>query len=390
VIVVRAGDRVPTDGRLLTATSLGVQESSLTGEAQSVTKAAADAIDADAPLAEHTTAVFMNSSVTRGRGEVVVTATGMATETGRIADQLLNVEPAPTPLQRQIDDLSRTLATIAGLVVVLVVVFGIQRGQEFNALLVTAASLAVAAIPEGLPTVVAFTLAIGAVRLTKGGAIVKRLASVETLGSTSQICTDKTGTLTLNQMTAREIVIAPRRFTVSGQGYSTDGRVRTTDGSPLPSTLYDALIAMALCTDAVLHDGNVVGDPTEGALVVLAEKGGIDVAALRKDRPRVLEIPFDSDYKFMATFHRWTDHEGRDVLRCYVKGAADVLAGRAGSYVDDNEIHPWDEVARSRNDRAIETLAEQGMRVIAVGSQDFSADVPSSPTTLKTCSIDSS
>jgi P-type Ca2+ transporter type 2C len=197
---------------------------------------------------------------------------------------------------------------------------------------------------------------------------------VETLGSTSQVCTDKTGTLTLNEMTAREMLLAGRRFTISGHGYATDGRIRTTDGSPLPGTLDSALIAMALCTDAVLRDGEVVGDPTEGALVVLAEKGGIDVASLRQERPRLLEVPFDSDYKFMATFHRWTDGHGRKVVRCFIKGAPDVLAGRADRYLGGEEILPFDDAARARYDQANAALAAQGMRVMAVGAQDFPAD----------------
>ena len=312
VVALQPGDRVPADGRLLTAPGLEVQESSLTGEAQPVGKSATEPVAPDAPLGDRTSVVFMNTTVTRGRAEFVVTATGMDTEIGRIAGMLHEAEPEPTPLQRQIDALSRTLALIAGGVIVVVFVLGLLRGQDFAALFVSAVSLAVAAIPEGLPAVVAFTLAMGTTRLARRGAIVKRLASVETLGSTSQVCTDKTGTLTLNQMTAQELRMAgPRRFTVSGEGYSTEGRIRTTDGSSLPDTLEDTLVAMALCTDSELRDGEVVGDPTEGALLVLAEKGGIDTAALRRDKPRVAEVPFDSDYKFMATFHRWADRSGR-------------------------------------------------------------------------------
>ncbi|MFD0212846.1 cation-translocating P-type ATPase [Streptomyces hirsutus] len=310
----------------------------------------------------------------RGRGEVTVTATGMSTETGRIADMLHSAKPGPTPLQRQIDTLSRTLALIAGLVIALVFVLGLVRGQDFGDLFISAVSLAVAAIPEGLPAVVAFTLAMGTGRMAKKGAIVKKLASVETLGSTTQICTDKTGTLTLNQMTAREMLLAGRRLTLSGEGYSSEGRIRTTDGQPLPQTLDHALTAMGLCTDAVIRDGEVVGDPTEGALVVLAEKGGIDVTGLRQERPRRLEVPFDSDYKFMATFHDWTDDSGRAVVRCFVKGAPDVLAGRADRLVGEEGILPFDDAARRRFDEGNASLAEQGMRVMALGMEDFPAD----------------
>ncbi|GIF00911.1 cation-translocating P-type ATPase [Paractinoplanes rishiriensis] len=373
VVVVEAGDRVPTDGRLLSATSLEVQESMLTGEAQPSAKSASAEVDEEAALGDRANTVYMNTAVTRGHGEILVTATGMQTETGRIAGMLHAAKPGPTPLQRQINTLSRTLAIIAGGVIVVVVVLGLIREQEFDDLFVSAVSLAVAAIPEGLPAVVAFTLAMGTGRLARRGAIVKRLASVETLGSTSQICTDKTGTLTLNQMTAREMLLAGRRFTISGEGYSTDGRIRTTDGSPLPGTLDRALLPMALCSDAVLRDGDIVGDPTEGALIVLAEKGGVDVAALREQRPRLLDIPFDSDYKFMATFHDWTDEQGRKIVRCFVKGAPDVLAARADRYLGESAIKPFDRTARDSYDAANADLARQGMRVMAVGVEDFPA-----------------
>ncbi|MDY7084566.1 MAG: cation-translocating P-type ATPase [Actinomycetota bacterium] len=371
VVVLDAGDRVPADGRLLTSASLEVQESMLTGEAQPVAKSSGAAVDEDASLGDRLTVVHMNTEVTRGRGEMVVTATGMRTETGRIADLLHRAQPGPTPLQRQIDKLSRTLAVIAGAVIAVVFVLGLIRGQEFDALFVSAVSLAVAAIPEGLPAVVAFTLAMGTGRLARRGAIVKRLASVETLGSTSQICTDKTGTLTLNQMTARELVLAGRRFTVSGEGYATDGRIRTTDGSKLPATLDQALHGMALCSEAVIRDGEVVGDPTEGALVVLAEKGGVDVTALREQSPRLLEIPFDSDYKFMATFHAWTGDDGQEIVRCFVKGAPDVLAARARRYLGGDDVTPFDDAARERYEQANASLAAQGMRVMAIGIEDF-------------------
>ena len=374
VVVLAAGDRVPADGRLFASSSLEVQESVLTGEAMAVAKSADATVGAEVPLADRVTAVYMNTAVTRGRGEAMVTDTGMAGETGRIADLLHQAQPGPTPLQRQIDALSRTLAWVSGVVIVAVFVLGLVRGQDFGDLFVSAVSLAVAAIPEGLPAVVAFTLAMGTGRMAKRGAIVKRLASVETLGSTSQICTDKTGTLTLNQMTARELLLAGRRFTVSGQGYSFDGRIRTTDGSPVPATMDDAVTAMALCSDAVLRDGKVVGDPTEGALVVLAEKAGIDVARLRQERPRQLEIPFDSAYKFMATFHGWTDDTGREVIRCFVKGAPDVLADRADRYLGGDTMLPFGQEARQRYEQANSALAGQGMRVLALGTEDFPAE----------------
>src|SRR5918994_5951965 len=175
-------------------------------------------------------------------------------------------------------------------------------------------------------------------------------------------------------MTARELLLAGRGFTVSGEGYRPEGRIRTTDGSPVPATVDQALLAMALCTDAVLRDGELVGDPTEGALVVLAEKGGIDVRRLREERPRVLEIPFDSEYKFMATFHRWTGERGREVVRCFIKGAPDVLAARADRYLGGEKVVPFDDAARQRYADANAALAKQGIRVMAVGAEDLAAD----------------
>ncbi|MEV0623867.1 HAD-IC family P-type ATPase [Nonomuraea sp. NPDC050404] len=379
VVEVEAGDRVPADGRLLSAASLEVQESELTGEAQPAAKSAAAQVEEEAPLADRANALFMNTSVTRGRGEMLVIATGMATETGRIADLLAAAKPASTPLQRQINVLSRTLALISAVVVAVVIVLGLLRGQEVSVLFVTAASLAVAAIPEGLPAVVAFTLAMGTDRLARRGAIVKRLSSVETLGSTSQICTDKTGTLTLNQMTARELMLAQRRFTITGYGYVATGRILSTDGRPPPEALDQALTAMALCTDAVLRDEKLLGDPTEGALIVLAEKGGIDVEALREQRPRLAEIPFDADHKFMATFHHWTGHHSTDnadkpIVRCFIKGAPDVLVTRATHYLSPDGVTEITPEARRSYEETNSGLAEQGRRVLAIARQDFPAD----------------
>ncbi|MFI6532543.1 cation-translocating P-type ATPase [Nonomuraea sp. NPDC050547] len=370
VVDLEAGDRVPADGRLVSSASLEVQESALTGEAEPSAKSAGAVVARDAPLAERSTAVFMNTTVTRGHARMIVTATGASTEIGQIAGLLQQTKQAPTPLQRQIDTLGKTLALIALAVIAVVFVLGLLRGQPVGDLFTTAVSLAVATVPEGLPAVVAFTLAMGTARLARRGAIVKRLASVETLGSTSQICTDKTGTLTLNQMTAREVYLADRRFTVSGHGYAVEGRIRSTDDDPPDSqTLHVALVAMALCTDAVVRAADdVVGDPTELAMVVLAEKGGVDVAALRRRHPRIAEVPFDSDDKFMATFH---EEDGR--VRCFVKGAPDVLAARADRYLTADGRRPFDAAAREDYAAANGELAEQGLRVLAVGVKDFPA-----------------
>jgi Ca2+-transporting ATPase len=266
------------------------------------------------------------------------------------------------------------LAKLAGVIVALVFIIGLISGDSLSDLFLTAVALAVAAIPEGLPAVTAVTLAIGVTRMAKYNAIVKRLASVETLGCTSVICSDKTGTLTLNQMTARELVYMETSHSVSGEGYSPDGRIIPEKGDD-PLVLISALLPMALCNDAVVNNNNgeweLVGDPTEGALTVLAMKGGIDPADLRASRPRVAEIPFDSAHKYMATFHQMVTDEGRDVVRLYVKGAPDVLLNYASRVIDrtgaaaDISVHYTGLL--SHNSR----LASQGLRVLAVAQRDF-------------------
>jgi len=373
VVLVEAGDRIPADGRLLTATNLEIEEAALTGESLAVAKTL-DVAAADAALGDRKCMAFMNTTVTRGRGEYVVTATGMNTEMGKIAGLLASTESDKSPLQKQLDTLAHSLAKLAGVIVALVFIIGLISGDSLSDLFLTAVALAVAAIPEGLPAVTAVTLAIGVTRMAKYNAIVKRLASVETLGCTSVICSDKTGTLTLNQMTARELVYMETSHSVSGEGYSPDGRIIPEKGDD-PLVLISALLPMALCNDAVVNNNNgeweLVGDPTEGALTVLAMKGGIDPADLRASRPRVAEIPFDSAHKYMATFHQMVTDEGRDVVRLYVKGAPDVLLNYASHVIDRTgaaaDISAHYTALLSHNSR----LASQGLRVLAVAQRDF-------------------
>ena len=373
VVLVEAGDRIPADGRLLTATNLEIEEAALTGESLAVAKTL-DVAAADAALGDRKCMAFMNTTVTRGRGEYVVTATGMNTEMGKIAGLLASTESDKSPLQKQLDTLAHSLAKLAGVIVALVFIIGLISGDSLSDLFLTAVALAVAAIPEGLPAVTAVTLAIGVTRMAKYNAIVKRLASVETLGCTSVICSDKTGTLTLNQMTARELVYMETSHSVSGEGYSPDGRIIPEKGDD-PLVLISALLPMALCNDAVVNNNNgeweLVGDPTEGALTVLAIKGGIDPADLRASRPRVAEIPFDSAHKYMATFHQMVTDEGRDVVRLYVKGAPDVLLNYASRVIDRTgaaaDISAHYTGLLSHNSR----LASQGLRVLAVAQRDF-------------------
>jgi Ca2+-transporting ATPase len=335
LVLVEAGDRVPADGRVTTASHVEVDEASLTGESVPV------AVDTDGT-------VRMNTVVTRGRAEFVVTATGMHTEMGRIARLLERTPTERTPLQRQLDGLGHSLAKLAAGIVAVVVAIELLRGEPVTSVMLTAVAVAVAAIPEGLPAVTAITLALGVSSMAKRHAIVKRLASVETLGCTTVICTDKTGTLTLNQMTAVAFVA--------------------------PHDPEAALAAMVLCNDAEVRQDasgrHVVGDPTEGALVSLAMQHGIDVAGVRDRHPRLAELPFDSANKFMATAHRFgndNDNDngndnGNDNVRLMVKGAPDVLLAHDDSTGVD--------ALRAEAVR----IGDGGHRVIAIAHRDIARD----------------
>ena len=290
VVLVEAGNRVPADARVYVAATLEIEEAALTGESLPVGKSVEPVLGDEVPLGDRTCMAYMNTSVTRGRGELIVTATGMATEIGHIADMLASTETSKTPLQKQLDGLSKIIATIAAIALVLVVLLGLARGESFDTLFITGVALAVAAIPTGLPAVVTALLSMGTREIARRNAIVKRLPAVETLGSTSAICSDKTGTLTLNKMTAREIVIpGQNRFTVSGEGYSTAGEISHVGGQHFDLDPY--LLPTVLCADALLDGENLIGDPTEGALIVLGAKGGLDITETRAALPRVARGP---------------------------------------------------------------------------------------------------
>jgi Ca2+-transporting ATPase len=371
IVAIEAGDRIPADGRLISAATLEVDESALTGESAPVPKEIEPVAAADTPLGDRVDMVYMNNSATRGSGEFVVTATGMNTEVGHISGMLQTTADEKTPLTKQLDTLTNQIIVIAGLALVASIALGyFIYEQPFDILFVSAVAFAVAAVPTGLPAVVTTLLSIGTKSLADAGAIVKRLRSVETLGSTSAINSDKTGTLTLNQMTAVEMTVPGRRFTVNGEGYSTVGQITTVDGSPT-GDLTAYLLPMALCADAEVRDGALVGDPTEGALVVLAAKGGIDPKETREALPRVATLPFDAAYKLMATFHRLTDESGREVIRAFVKGAPDQLLARAtNALAADGQLVPVAGMT-DRFNAENERLAKNGLRVMAVARRDF-------------------
>jgi Ca2+-transporting ATPase len=369
IVMFEAGDKVPADGRLIVAATLEIEEAALTGESTPVLKSTDPVADENAPLGDRLDMAYMNSTVTRGRGEMVVTGTGMNTEVGHISGMLSQVQEEKTPLTRQLDQLTVLITIMAAAALVLVIVFGLIHGEDFDDLFLIGISLAISAIPTGLPAVVTTMLSLGTQALAAKGAIVKRIRSVETLGSTSAICSDKTGTLTLNQMTARQLVIAGHRYSIEGEGYSTVGAIKRVTGDT-DTPLMPFLMPMALANDASVREGEIVGDPTEAALVVLAAKGGLNVEETRRAYPRVAEVPFDSEYKFMATFHAMEDGD-RQVVRCLVKGAPDVLLARSSRARNPEgravPIDPSRDRVLAENDR----LASEGLRVLALASRDF-------------------
>jgi len=372
VVNVEAGDVVPADGRIIRAATLEIDESALTGESIPASKGVDPVEKADTPLGDRVDMAYMNTNVTRGAGSIVVTATGMATEVGHISGLLQSEKTEATPLTRQLNKLTNQILVIAGVALLASMALGLARGETFQTLFVTAIAFAVSAIPTGLPAVVTTILSMGTQTLAKAGAIMKRLRSVETLGSTSAINSDKTGTLTLNQMTAVEMSIPGRRYAITGSGYHTDGQINRTGGqADVP--LDPFLLPMALCADAVAKDGELIGDPTEGALVVLAAKGGIDPVLTRQEYPRVAELPFDAAYKLMATFHAMKDDAGKDVIRCFVKGAPDQLLARAALILtpDLAGTAPVDDAAKKLYLDENQRLGEKGLRVMATARKDF-------------------
>ncbi|MDQ1324827.1 MAG: family hydrolase [Chloroflexota bacterium] len=369
IVNIEAGDLVPADARILAAATLEIDESALTGESVPTPKQV-DAVAADAALGDRVDMAFMNCQVTRGSGTILVVTTGMDTQVGHISGMLTATVAEQTPLTKQLDGLTRQILVLAGFALTASILLGIYRGVPMQELFLTAVAFAIAAIPTALPAITTAILSKGSQMLAAAGAIVKQLRSVETLGSTSALNSDKTGTLTLNQMTAVQMAVVGRRYSITGDGYSTTGQINHAGGQPdVPLEQY--LLPMALCADAEVRNGELVGDPTEGALVVLAAKGGVDPALTREQYPRVATLPFDAAYKMMATFHAMKDADGKDVIRGYVKGAPDQLLARAvnahGADGTEVPIAAIRDGYLAENDR----LGKQGLRVMATGHKDF-------------------
>lgn len=379
LVLIEAGDVVPADLRLIESVSLQIEEASLTGESVPATKEADASFDAPVPLGDRLNTAYMGTAVTYGRGRGIVAATGARTEIGGIAERLRSMKEEPTPLQKNLAQLGRLLGLLCLAVCAVVFAQGILAGGEVMPMFMTAISLAVAAIPEGLPAVVTIVLAIGMKRMADRNAIVKRLPAVETLGGVDVICSDKTGTLTQNEMTVVRLHAAGADLEVTGTGYSAEGVLRSPDGEAIRIGMSGALRRLleigSLCNDARLvtdPDGSagIIGDPTEAALLVAARKAGLDPDALAAGRPRIADLPFDSARKRMTTFHG--GFPDAPVL-ALVKGAPDIIVSRCVAIASDGGALPLDDESREALLRVNSAMASSALRVLAFAFRTFDA-----------------
>jgi Ca2+-transporting ATPase len=374
IVLMEAGDVVPADGRIISSATLEVQEAALTGESAPVAKDASTLPKGEIPLGDRTNLVFQNTQVTRGTAVEVVTATGSATEMGKIAGMVTATKRTRSPLQVELDGMTEVFGLIAGLAVAVIAIFGLVRGMNATTLVLLCVSTAIASIPTGLPTFVEAMLSSGARRLAEAKAVVKSLSDVETLGGTTVINSDKTGTLTMNAMTATQMLAGGDWFKIEGPGYQKTGAILGLGGGDAPD-FRNLALGLVLCTDAtVADDGTVIGDPTEAAFVVLAAKMGVDAEQTRETLPRRAEVPFDSEYKFMATFHdrpEWL--AGPVVSRAHftsVKGAPDVVLGRCSKALWHGALVPVATVTDAIL-AANSKLSERGLRVLAFAARDM-------------------
>src|SRR6056297_260849 len=352
ILIIEEGDRITADGRLIEADNLAVDESALTGESEPVNKKTETIEKEEVPLAETNNMVYMGTAVTRGNGVAVITATGAKTEMGKISDLLSKTIDEKTPLEEKLDQLGQSLIGLTLVVAAIVSIFGIISGRDIIDMVKTGVALAIAAVPEGLPAVSTITLAIGMNKMARHKALVKSLPAVETLGSTTVICTDKTGTLTENQMTVNKIYLDDREIDVTGTGYKPEGEFKE-DQKTLDITKEKSLKlflqAGSLSSNASIDQSDdlweVVGDPTEGALVTAARKANISKTNLEEDNyTRTEEIPFNSDDKFMAVSY----NTNKNKEYTYLKGAPDVVLEMCDKYKSGEQIHDLDQASKDK------------------------------------------
>ncbi len=369
VVLLSAGDDVCADGRIIQAASLEIDESGLTGESVPASKSADVICGKDPALGDQADMAFMNSPVTHGSGVMIVTGTGVDTEVGKISGMLKSTPSLKTPLTAQLDTLTLWIAGAAGLTIAIMFALGLSRGESPEVIFTTAIALALAAVPMAMPTVLQVILSSGSTKLADHGAVVKSLDSVETLGSTSAINSDKTGTLTMNQVTVVEVIDPTDRYAISGMGYGLTGEVQHTAGNT--NTIEQAILPFLITNDAKLVDGKVVGDPTEGALLVLGHKAKLDVEGTQAAYPRLATLPFDPTYKFMAVFADATDASGKAVVRAFVKGAGPAVIGLASSALADGKAVPWGDDQNTRSSQEMDRLGAKGLRIMVAAFRDI-------------------
>ena len=368
LVVLSTGDKVPADARLTEAVNLQTVEAALTGESAPVEKHSHALTEETLPPADQRNMAFAGTAATYGRGRALIVATGMATEFGKIARMLEEVDTVKTPLQKNLDRIGKSLARAAFAVVAVIVVLGLFRGQPFVEMLIFGVALAVAVVPEALPAVVTISLALGVKRMVRRNALIRRLPAVETLGSTSVICSDKTGTLTKDEMTVRRLYVAGHTIEVSGTGYEPSGNFSANGSGVMSSEALSTLLrAGALASDARVEQINgagtweVKGDPTEGALVVAAAKAGLNKPALDAEFSRVFEIPFTSETKRMTTLHQTPGG-----VVAYAKGAPEVIVQSCSTMLTDTGVQDLDETRRTEVLERARQMAAEALRVLAV------------------------
>src|SRR4051794_683272 len=374
IVLLDAGGVVPAGGRLTTSMSLEGQGAALTGESVPTPESHQALPAGDVALGDQSDLVFQNTQVTRGTAEFVVTATGEETQMGHIADMVKATHRSRSPLQRELDGMTKVFGGVAWLAVAVIGIVGAVRGETLDTIVLLCVSTAIAAIPDGMPTFVQAMLSSGARRLAGAKAVVKSLSDVETLGATTVINSDKTGTLTMNAMTATKMLAQGDWFTIDGPGYAKTGQIRSVAGAREPD-FHRLALGLTLCSDATVDDeGSVIGDPTEAAFVVLAAKMGADAEETRRSLPRRAEVPFDSTYKFMATFHDRTGSLDGGILKAThfacVKGGPDVVIDRCATALWHGGLVP---IATVRDEilDANREMSEKGLRVLAFAARDL-------------------
>ncbi len=387
LLELEAGDAIPADARLLQTIDLAAEESALTGESMPAAKDARAALADDAPLGDRATMLFVGTTIVRGKGRAIVVATGARTELGKLSELIRHAGDRTTPLEEKLEHFGkRILFACLGLSGLLFARGAFKGDRPWHELLLEAVSLAVAAIPEGLPAITTITLALGMQRMAKRGAIIRKLAAVETLGAATVICSDKTGTLTQNEMTVREVYAGGERFHVTGTGYDPKGDIVAPDGKPVASShdpLSALLATVSLCNNATLdlaivegaRKWKITGDPTEAALLTLAAKGGVPRESVLPGHEVVKELPFDSDRKRMTVVT--LDDRGREVV--HTKGSADVLLPLCATVATANGIEPMSDATRDAILAEAEALSSQALRVLAVARRDLGEPVAENP-----------